>query len=343
MSCTERIILLVVSGALLVAAPACAGGSKDIPTVRPQLLPLAGPLADPLAEVSGMTWQGDTLVIIPQFPDKFADEGMMGFFALSKQEILDGLDSEGGEPFQPHLVLCSGPGLLGIVRGFDGLEAMCCIGQNFYMTVEANEDTVMAGYLVSGQFDMVDGVVVMDMTRMSSIPMGLNIPNIAEETIIIDGPRAITISEANGLNVNPEPRAKVFNADAEFTGLMPVPQIEYRVTDATALDSDRRFWVINYYYPPEREKLDPAPDPELAHFGDPGSFDPDRCIERLLELQLTGDDRIVRTDTPPLNLELLPDGECRNWEAIVRLDDRGFLLMTDQYPGTLLALVPYPK
>jgi hypothetical protein len=343
MSCTDRIVFLVVAGALLVAAPACADGSKEIPTVRPQMLPLAGPLDDPHAEVSGMTWQGDTLVIIPQFPDKFADEGMMGFFAISKQEILDGLDSEGREPFQPHLVLCSGPGLLGIVRGFDGLEAMCCIGQHFYMTVEANEDTVMAGYLVSGQFDMVDGVVIMDMTRMSSIPMGLNIPNIAEETIIIDGQRVITISEANGLNVNPEPRAKVFNADAEFTGLIPVPQMEYRVTDATALDSDRRFWVINYFYPPEWEKLDPAPDPELARFGDPASFDQNQCIERLLELQLTEDDRIVRTDTPPLNLELLPDGECRNWEAIVRLDDRGFLLMTDQYPGTLLALVPYPE
>ncbi len=342
MRCTERTILLVVAGALLVAAPVCAGGAKDIPTVQPLLLPLAGPLADPLAEISGMTWLGDTLVIMPQFPDQFADEGLMGFFAISKQEILDALDHKGREPFQPHLVLCSGPGLLGIVRGFDGLEAICCIGQRFYMTVEANDDTVMAGYLVSGEFDLIDGVVIMDMTRMNSIPMGLNIPNIAEETIILDGERVITISEANGLNVNPSPQAKVFNADAEFTGLMSMPQIEYRVTDATALDSDRRFWVINYYYPPEREKLDPAPDPELARFGDPASFDADRCIERLLELEMTADNRIVRTDTPPLNLELLPNGQCRNWEAIVRLDDRGFLLMTDKYPGTLMAFVPYP-
>ena len=67
------------------------------------------------------------------------------------------------------------------------------------------------------------------------------------------------------------------------------------------------------------------------------------CIERLLELRLTTDGRIVRTESPPLNLELLPDGECRNWEAVVRLDDRGFLLMTDKYPGTLLAFVPLPK
>ena len=339
---------MVVAGALLAAAPVCAGGddgggSRGIPTVRPLLLPLAGPLADPAAEVSSMTWQGDTLVILPQNPDQFADEGLMGFFAVHKQEILDTLDDEGREPLQPRLVLCRGAGLLGIVRGFDGLEAICCIGHRYYLTVEADEDTAMGGYLVSGNYNVVEGMVVMDMTRMSSIPMGLNIPNIAEEAILIDGQRVITISEANGLNINPAPQAKAFNAEVEFIGLIPMPQIEYRVTDATALDSDRRFWVINYYYPPEREKLDPAPDPELARFGDPASFDPDRCIERLLELQLTADDRIIRTDTPPLNLELLPDGKCRNWEAVVRLDDRGFLLMTDMYPGTLLAFVPYPE
>ena len=85
---------MVVAGALLAAAPVCAGGddgggSKGIPTVRPLLLPLAGPLADPAAEVSSMTWQGDTLVILPQNPDQFADEGLMGFFAVHKQEIFE--------------------------------------------------------------------------------------------------------------------------------------------------------------------------------------------------------------------------------------------------------------
>ena len=52
-------------------------------------------------------------------------------------------------------------------------------------------------------------------------------------------------------------------------------------------------------------------------------------------------DFIARTDTPPVNLALLLNGECRNWEAVVRLGDMGFLMMTDEYPGTLLAFVPY--
>lgn len=343
MNCTERHTVTLLALLLVLAGPVFAGGDMGgIPTVRLQLLPLAGPLAQPEAEVSSMTWQGDTLVILPQFPDQFASEGMLAFFAVSKQRILDIVDGRTTEPLLAHQVDCRAPGLAGVVKGFDGLEAMGCIGHRYYMTVEAEDDTVMAGFLVSGNYDLVNDVVVMDMTRLVSIPMGLNIPNIAEETLLVDGDRVITISEANGLNVNPEPKAKVFNADAEFIGLLSMPQIEYRVTDATGIDAEGKFWVINYYYPPEGAKIDPAPDPELARFGDPDSFDPDACIERLLELQVQGD-RIVRTNRPPVNLELLPDRRCRNWEALVRLDDRGFLLMTDKYPGTLLAFVPFPE
>jgi hypothetical protein len=329
---------------LLLAGPAFAGGDRGgIPTVPVRLLDIAGPLASPRAEVSGMTWQGDTLVILPQYPDRFGEDGLLGFFAIKKTKILEALDSPDPDPIQPRLIHCRAPGLAGIVRGFNGLEAVGCIGDRYYMTVEAKDDTGMAGYLVSGHYDVIDDLVVMDLSRLISIPMGLNIFNIAEETVIIDGERVITISEANGLNLTPEPQAKVFNADADFLGLLPMPHIEYRVTDATGLDDAGRFWVMNYYYPPERAKLNPAPDPELARFGDPASFDPEKCVERLLELQLTQDDRIVRTDTPPLNLELLPDGECRNWEALVRLDRRGFLLMTDKFPGTLLAFVPFQE
>jgi hypothetical protein len=332
-------MLIMISAGLCFAG----GDSGGIPTAPVRLITIEGPLAGREAEVSGMTWRGDTLVILPQYPDRFAKDGNLGFFAIGKQKILDVLDGEGPESIQPHLVYCWAPGLAGVVRGFNGLEAVGCIGDRYYMTVEAREDTAMAGYLVSGRYDFVDDRVIMDMTRLTSIPLGLNIPNIAEEAIIIDGERVITLSEANGLNINPEPKAKIFNADAEFTGWLPMPQIEYRVTDATALDASGRFWVMNYFFPPEKRKLDPAPDPELARFGDPASFDLEQCVERLLELRLTTDGRIVRTETPPLNLELLPDGECRNWEAVVRLDDRGFLLMTDKYPGTLLAFVPLPK
>ena len=49
---------------------------------------------------------------------------------------------------------------------------------------------------------------------------------------------------------------------------------------------------------------------------------------------------IVLTETPPIQLELGP--ESRNWEGLVRLEDRGFLLMTDKFPGTILGFVGVP-
>ena len=45
------------------------------------------------------------------------------------------------------------------------------------------------------------------------------------------------------------------------------------------------------------------------------------------------------TDTPPIQLQLLSD-DLRNWEGIVRLDNLGFLLVTDKFPRTMLGFVP---
>jgi hypothetical protein len=63
-------------------------------------------------------------------------------------------------------------------------------------------------------------------------------------------------------------------------------------------------------------------------------------VERLIELQVK-DAGIVLTDRPPIQLQLSSDVP-RNWEGLVRLDDRGFLLATDKFPGTLLGFVALP-
>ncbi len=51
---------------------------------------------------------------------------------------------------------------------------------------------------------------------------------------------------------------------------------------------------------------------------------------------------ISLTDTAPLQLALESDGESRNWEGIVRLDDLDFIIITDKFPKTMLAFVQYP-
>jgi hypothetical protein len=341
MSCTRTwlsaLVLAAVgvvwSGLALAGAPA---------VVEPRMLDFTGPLNDRQAEVSGLDWSKGWLAILPQDPLRFGRDGMLGFFGIPREEILDAVQGRRTEPLVPVLHDCEAAGLVRVIAGFDGLEAIALVDDRAYMTIEAKEDTVMAGYLICGRTRDLDGRSVVDMTRLSSIPLGLNIPNIAEESLVVDGDRILTFSEANGANVQPSPKAKVFDAQLNYTGAIPFPTIEYRVTDATGLDAQGRFWVINYFWPPERSKLKPAPDRELERHGEPAGYRADGCVERLLELQLLPDDRIVRTDTPPIYLKTDPDEDCRNWEALARLDDLGFLMMTDKYPGTLLAFVPNP-
>ena len=69
-----------------------------------------------------------------------------------------------------------------------------------------------------------------------------------------------------------------------------------------------------------------------------------RPVERLLEFQVTPTG-IVRTDTPALPLQLLPNNVARNWEGVVRLQTaelNGFLIITDSFPETILAYVGLP-
>ena len=62
----------------------------------------------------------------------------------------------------------------------------------------------------------------------------------------------------------------------------------------------------------------------------------------LLEFKLL-EDKIIRTERQPINIKLSEFGDSRNWEGIVRLDDIGFLIATDKFPGTILAFLPYSE
>jgi hypothetical protein len=149
------------------------------------------------------------------------------------------------------------------------------------------------------------------------------------------------IHEANGAKVNPHPVAHVFDFSLGYLGAVPVPNIEFRVTDATELDRDGRFWVINYFYPPESDKLDPANDLWAIKFGEGPSHAKCATVERLLQFRYT-EQGILKTDVPPIQLQLVSTEVCRNWEGLVRLPGRGFLLVTDKYPETILGFLPQP-
>ena len=119
--------------------------------VQPQLLEFSGPLNDRNAEVSGLDWSDDWLAILPQDPLLFGHDGMLGFFGIPRQDLLDAVQGPPqANPCTPSCTTARPPGLVRVIAGFDGLEAIGLAGERAYMTIEAKEDTVMAGYLICG-------------------------------------------------------------------------------------------------------------------------------------------------------------------------------------------------
>lgn len=310
--------------------------------VKIKEVPLAGPIANPKAQISGMAWHGDTLIILPQYPEKGpAISTNPSLFILTKNEIIDFLNGSIPGPLTPTRISILGGSLLSQVPGYEGYEAIAITGDKVYLTIEANDSGRMAGYLVEGTYIPEQGTVHIDPASLIELPLPAQIFNYAYETLISTDSNLLTIYEANGIELNPTPfaiRADKSSSSFEEIGFR---HIEYRMTDATDMDENGRFWVTNIFMPIEFW-LYTESDPIFEKFGKGATHAETINVERLLELQYNGEE-ISLTETEPIQLELDKEINARNWEALVALDDMGFLAMTDTYPDTILAFIPFPE
>ena len=310
-------------------APADPTAERDVWPI-----PLDVSASDAEQEYSAMAWYGDTLVLVPQFPAR--DDNAL--VTLARADVLAYLRGQLDGPLPTGRIPFDDGGLAGRITGFEGYEAIGFDGDTVYMTVETHPGTWMLGYIVAGTVN-ADGITL-DPALRTPVAVQAPLSNMTDETLVIDGDRVLTIFEANGVNVNPAAHANVFSRGLEKLDPIPLANVEYRLTDATALDDARRFWAINYFWPGD-EKLKPADDPIAATFGQGKTHAQGQVVERLLEFQVA-DDGVTLTETPPIQLTLLPAGVARNWEGIARLQDGdidGFLLVTDKFPVTQLAFV----
>ncbi len=300
-------------------------------------IPLSGPVSESDAELSGLAWYGEHLILLPQYPERLDNQ----LFALPKQEIITFLAGESNEPLTPLAIPFDTSALVNEISRFEGFEAIGFSGDQIIVTIEARSMFSMAGYLAKGEIRPDLSAAWLDSTTIGEISPQSNLSNASDETLVIAGDRVMTIYEANGQNLNPRPQAHQFDlSSADLTPLDRInfPTIEYRVTDATALDADNRFWVSNYLFPDSVSKIKPAPDALFSAYGVGETHAKTPTVERLIELQYT-ETGIELVNQAPIQLEL---GEnSRNWEGIVRLPEQGFLLVTDKFPATMLSFVPY--
>jgi hypothetical protein len=337
------IALAIILPLCACQAPEKARGSTGSATGKPRehkvkSIPLSGALKNEWAEVSGLSWYGEHLIILPQYPSRFSSEADGRIFAISKERIQAFLDGNSSAPILPHEIAFVAEGIEERIPGFEGFEAVAFKGNRVFMSIESKPGEQMVGYLVRGEMAPDLSVIRLDPESLVEIAPQTHLENLSQEALFVAKDRIVTLYEANGVNVNPNPSAHIFDLALRALGAIAFPSIEYRLTDATSLDSEGRFWVVNYLYPGDRSKLNPAPDTWGAAHGFGPTHSHSDTVERLVEFRYTNA-QILATSRPPIQLELRRDGRPRNWEGLVRLDQRGFLLMTDKYPETILGFV----
>ncbi|WP_317932454.1 hypothetical protein [Halioxenophilus sp. WMMB6] len=318
-----------------------AGAYSPAPEIEPINIALSGPVAIRDAELSGLTWCGEQLVLLPQYPHVF-NRAERSLFGLSKTEILAYLDAlaAGGEPepLSPQKIAVQGMAQLESLPGYDGLEAMVCRADSAYLAVEldrpgGSEATV----LVAARWRQ-DHWQIERLSEPLASPSGVG--NMANEALLWLGDQLLSIHELNRPRGDAgQAQATLLNID-DFQVRTPVamPDVPYRITDASEPDSEGRFWVINYLYSGDRV-MHVAQDPIWQRWGRSASQGVEENVERLLELQWQNG-QVSFSGRAPINLKLTA-AAGRNWEGVARLEQRGLLLVTDKFPQTLLAFIPF--
>lgn len=333
------VAVLILLGAILgrMLIPNGGATAAEQPVIS---IALTGPVADSASEVSGLAWYGDTLIILPQYPNFANGRHGNGFlYALPKADILAYLDSQNPAPLSPRPIPINDLALRDQIKHYQGFEAIAFSGDRVFLAIEAGQSSDMHGYLVSGRIQPDLSAVTLDIDRLVENPLQAERDNKSEEALLVAGNRLLTFYEVNGAGMNPHPVAHVFDFDLNLVGTIPFPNIEYRVTDAAPGADGANFWVVNSFFPGDIDLI-PAADPLAQKFGLGITHGRSAAVERLVEMRYSPGG-ITLAGAPPVLLEVDPI-ISRNWEGLAPFDERGFLLMTDKFPGTILAFVALP-
>ena len=332
--------LVAESGTQRPTADSVASGAQE---VQPQFFKLPNWLEPGESMISGLAWYDDNLILLPQQRpirgQRSVHRGKL--YSIPRAALEREIDAPTGAPLPIDFWTLESPGI-DELEGFEGLEAISFAGDTVFMTVESDVPPSPYAWLLRGRTDAKHRIVRMDPPDVRILGQS-GIGNLTEEALVVYGGEVISIHEANGSVVNPNPFAHAFPIARRFGTSwtcreIPMATVEYRVTDATAADDSGRFWVSNYLW--EGDWRLQAVD---RVFGEsPNRNDTARAtwVERVVELQLTPDG-IVPSGRPPIYIEL--GEESRNWEGIARMGTRGLMLAVDKFPSTRLAFVPFPS
>ena len=284
-------------------------------------------------EYSGLAWFGDFLVLLPQYPEGRYSSGGGNLFAISKEDILRAIeDPEFELPVRDVPIFNSN--LRNVVKGFEGFESILFVEQEVYLTVESHGGNPMMGYLIKGVVEGELESITLDPNSLVELEPPSSAENATFEAITYWDGNLYVIYEHNAKQSDAQPLAYQFDLDLEFEKEIDFPIMDYRITDATMSDPSGKFWVVNYFFPGDTH-LAVEQDALISQYGQGATHASNEPVERLVQLQIEKDE-ISRVDQAPIYLKLLGYDIARNWEGVVMLDELGFLLISDSFPGSIL-------
>jgi len=297
-----------------------------------QEIKLSGLITDGNQEISGMDWYQDRLFLLP--------ENLGGFlFAIPKIEILNSIKSNEKVSITPKQTRFITPDYKNLINGFDGFEAIAFNGNKVFISIEAEHNRKMNSYIAWGEIDPSTLEIKIEQEHLKWVDTPIQIDNFSFESLLVYGDDILMIYEANGSNLQQDVQQVVFSPLGEKISFMDFTNIEYRITDATQIDKNSKFWSINYFWPGDEKQLTPGQDKILNNIKQGRSHSESSQVERLIEFEITTSG-ISISDTEPIQLVLESD-VSRNWEALARLDNKGLLIATDKYPRMILAYVAF--
>ena len=298
--------------------------------VKIKKIPLLGIITNPNQEISGLDWYKDNLFLLP--------ENLNGFvFVISKLELINSIESKNPPPISPKRIAFKTPNYNEIIEGFEGFESIAFNNETFIVTIEASDKGKMISYIAWGEIDKNSLEMEVQGDSIKVIETPTQIKNMTYESALFHKESVMLLYEANGSELQLNITQPKINLKNHLISNIKFPNIEYRITDATSLDNDNKFWAINYFWPGDKKRLKPAKD--LIKHKKGSSHSKSEIVERLIEFKVN-DNKIVLTDREPIQLEL-DEKNSRNWEGIARLKNKGFIIATDKYPEMVLAFVEY--